>query len=281
MASLEKLQALSIAKNLGHAWLLVDVHIDALLKLAETFSQWLLCTNKQGNAACYKCRECTLFIAGTNPDFCLITPQADKASILVEDIRALSNFTVTKPQFSQQKIVLLYPAEAMHKQSSNALLKNLEEPCSNTIFLLLTKHPNLLLKTVVSRCQILHFGLQLTTHMLTDKKNIIQQIYIDLEAIWVKKNVTSVQIVDSWLKQWPNDVLYCLELVITDIITLKYTQSPALARNFCAELVEIAVKILPSKIWAVLSKLRQVQLWLASNNKPNMHLVLEDILASR
>lgn len=283
MASLEILQSLSLADTLSHAWLLVSADSAGLLQVAKEFSQWLLCANKDGNVACAKCRECNLFLAGTNPDFYLVTPHADKTSILVEDVRAITDFVITKPQFGAKKVVLLYPAEGMHKQSANALLKSLEEPCTDTIFLLLTKNPNLLLKTIVSRCQVLYLNDALadTGSTSVNKQDIITQMYRDLDAMWVKRSMTSVQIVDAWLKHWPDDVLYCLELIVTDMLMLNYTQTASLSRTFCADLLELTAKVLPNKLWAILNKLRQVQSWLGTNNKPNMQLALEDILATR
>ena len=106
-------------------------------------------------------------------------------------------------------------------------------------------------------------------------------MYRDLDAMWVKRSMTSVQIVDAWLKHWPDDVLYCLELIVTDMLMLNYTQTASLSRTFCADLLELTAKVLPNKLWAILNKLRQVQSWLGKNNKPNMQLALEDILATR
>lgn len=46
----------------------------------------------------------------------------------------------------------VYPAEAMTTESSNSLLKMLEEPPANTLFILTTNHLDALLPTILSRC---------------------------------------------------------------------------------------------------------------------------------
>jgi len=50
-------------------------------------------------------------------------------------------------------VVLLSPAEAMNRATANALLKSLEEPIANTLFILVASEPHRLLPTIRSRCQ--------------------------------------------------------------------------------------------------------------------------------
>ena len=57
---------------------------------------------------------------------------------------------------SEKKIVLIIDAHLLNEASSNCLLKTLEEP-SNGIFILLTSKLNLLLDTIISRCQLVKF----------------------------------------------------------------------------------------------------------------------------
>ena len=54
---------------------------------------------------------------------------------------------------SEKKIILILDAHLLNEPASNCLLKTLEEP-SNGIFILLTSKLNLLLDTIISRCQI-------------------------------------------------------------------------------------------------------------------------------
>lgn len=274
--AIAKLQTLHNAKKLPHAWLFVGADTKAILKIAEEFSQWLLCVNRQGNLACGTCKTCNLFLAHTHPDFCIITPQIDKKTILIDDMRILAEFTAAKPQFSQNKIVLIYPAEAMHIQSANSLLKSLEEPHGNTIFLLLSKHSDLLLKTIISRCQILHFSSEPRDHK--DSKDIIQRMVDDLSNIYIAKTLTPTQIVEGWIKQWPHEVLYWFELVLTDLIRFKYTQDTRLLKNCCPEHMILSQAISVVKLWNIYERLVQARYWLGMKQNPNMQLLLEDIL---
>lgn len=276
--ALAKLQALNTNASLPHAWLFTGPDTNYKLQIANTFSQWLLCTNRQGNIACGTCKSCQLFSAGTHTDFCVITPQEDSTTIVIDDVRRLNDFITGKPQFSSKKIVLLYPAEKMNKQAANALLKNLEEPGPDTVLLLLSQHQDLLLKTIVSRCQMLPFAA--TNSAVNIDPQVIAQLVKDLIAVWVNKTVTPIQLVEQWVKQWPHEVLYCLELVLCDAMVCKYTQDANLLRYpaLQAEQAVLVNAIPESKLWAVVDSVQQARTWVGRGHKPNLQLILENIV---
>ena len=108
------------------------------------------------------------------PDFLIIKPDsllATKSSrssdheqtiknrseiIKIAQIRHIKTFLGQKSINSGKKIVLIIDAHLLNEAASNCLLKTLEEP-SNGIFILLTSKLNLLLDTIISRCQIVRF----------------------------------------------------------------------------------------------------------------------------
>ncbi len=109
-----------------------------------------------------------------HPDFLIIepdSPMATKSSrisdpertakngseiIKIAQIRNIKAFLGQKSIDSEKKIVLIIDAHLLNEAASNCLLKTLEEP-SNGIFILLTSKLNLLLDTIISRCQIIRF----------------------------------------------------------------------------------------------------------------------------
>ena len=109
-----------------------------------------------------------------HPDFLIIEPDsllATKSSgsfdlektiksgseiIKIAQIRNIKTFLGQKSINSEKKIVLIIDAHLLNEAASNCLLKTLEEP-SNGIFILLTSKLNLLLDTIISRCQIVRF----------------------------------------------------------------------------------------------------------------------------
>ena len=76
--------------------------------------------------------------------------------IKIAQIRNIKTFLSQKSINSEKKVVLIIDAHLLNEAASNCLLKTLEEP-SNGIFILLTSKLNLLLETIISRCQIVRF----------------------------------------------------------------------------------------------------------------------------
>ncbi len=76
--------------------------------------------------------------------------------IKIAQIRNIKTFLSQKSINSEKKIVLIIDAHLLNEAASNCLLKTLEEP-SKGIFILLTSKLNLLLDTIISRCQIVRF----------------------------------------------------------------------------------------------------------------------------
>ena len=109
-----------------------------------------------------------------HPDFLVIKPDsllATKSSassnlettikngseiIKIAQIRNIKTFLGQKSINSEKKIVLILDAHLLNEAASNCLLKILEEP-NNGIFILLTSKLNLLLDTIISRCQLVRF----------------------------------------------------------------------------------------------------------------------------
>ena len=90
-----------------------------------------------------------------NPD--LEKPKNSGSEIIkIAQIRNIKNFLGQKSINSEKKIVLIIDAHLLNEAASNCLLKTLEEP-SNGMFILLTSKLNILLDTIISRCQIVRF----------------------------------------------------------------------------------------------------------------------------
>ena len=84
------------------------------------------------------------------------TTKSGSEIIKIAQIRNINTFLGQKSINSEKKIVLIIDAHLLNEAASNCLLKTLEEP-NNGIFILLTSELNLLLDTIISRCQIVRF----------------------------------------------------------------------------------------------------------------------------
>lgn len=126
-------------------------------RFAEAFAAMLLCDSPQQGLACGDCRGCKLWRAGSHPDFLRVEPEKEGGPLKVEQIRQLGGFVGRTSAREGARVVWLAPAEAMNVNAANALLKNLEEPASSVIFLLISDAPSGLLPTIRSRCQTVPF----------------------------------------------------------------------------------------------------------------------------
>ncbi len=77
--------------------------------------------------------------------------------ITVKQIRELGEFMGMTAALSPWRVAVIDSMDELNKEASNALLKMVEEPPSNTLFLLVSHAPGRLLPTIRSRCRLLHF----------------------------------------------------------------------------------------------------------------------------
>ena len=111
--------------------------------------------------------------------------------IKIAQIRNIKNFLSRKSINSEKKIVLIINAHLLNEAASNCLLKTLEEP-SNGIFILLTSKLNLLLNTIISRCQIIRFR----SFSRNEIKSILKN-YLDSSKIKICKNLKAEDLITS------------------------------------------------------------------------------------
>lgn len=104
---------------------------------------------------CGECRSCRHIASGQHPDVQVIEP--DGAILKIEQIRTLEADAALVPYEARWKVFILAGAERMNEQAANALLKTLEEPAKDTVFILLTGTVAALPSTIASRCQTVTF----------------------------------------------------------------------------------------------------------------------------
>lgn len=138
--------------RLPHALLLVGQSGIGTLELARAMAQYLLCGAPHPGRSCGQCRACLLIQADSHPDLYWVTSEEGAQSIKIAQIREMTEFTNKTAQQGGRKLVVLSPAEAMNANSANALLKSLEEPSGDCVYLLVSEQPAFLMATIRSRC---------------------------------------------------------------------------------------------------------------------------------
>jgi DNA polymerase-3 subunit delta' len=105
-----------------------------------------------------------LIEAGSHPDFQRLQRQfrektGDYArNITIDQVRGLQGLFGTTPTFSNRRVVVIDAIDDLERGAANALLKSLEEPPPDSLFLLVSHAPGRLLPTIRSRCRLLRFS---------------------------------------------------------------------------------------------------------------------------
>jgi len=158
-----------------------------------------------------------------HPDFLIIEPDsllATKSSvsddlekttksgsevIKIAQIRNIKTFLSQRSINSEKKIVLIIDAHLLNEAASNCLSKTLEEP-SNGIFILLTSKLNLLLDTIISRCQIVRFRSFSSKQIKSTLKE-----YLDTSKSKINANLKFEDLINS-ANGSPNQLLKNIEI---------------------------------------------------------------------
>ena len=112
------------------------------------FAAALVCTDVE--PPCGVCRACRQVAADAHPDVLVVAPQ--EGTLKIDPVRDLQRDLALSPYSAHYRIALLLDMHLATEEAGNALLKTLEEPPAETIFLLISHRPGQLLPTIRSRC---------------------------------------------------------------------------------------------------------------------------------
>ncbi len=124
--------------------------------LALRFSQSLNCLQPpEKGGYCGICRSCQRIEKMAHPDLHIIQSQEMGGVLKVDEIRELQHSLSLTPYEAQFRVALILRFEEANLSTANALLKTLEEPSSRVVMILTADNSEMLLPTIVSRCEVL------------------------------------------------------------------------------------------------------------------------------
>jgi len=141
--------------ELHHAIILHGPSPDALRDVAIRIARTLNCLNGTTGDDCTSCQRIERRM---HPDVHMTEVGAEKKLISVEQVRDIVAAAGMRPYEGRTKVFIIDPADALSAGGSNSLLKTLEEPTRDTVFILLTRSYDLLLPTIKSRSQQIFIG---------------------------------------------------------------------------------------------------------------------------
>lgn len=125
--------------------------------VAKTFCAHIACVGDV--KPCGECPACKKVMNSIHPDIVHVSLLEKSTRITIVQIRELGERLKFHPLEASKKMALIDDAHLMTESSANSLLKLLEEPPSNTHFILITKQLGAMLPTIRSRCQKISFSL--------------------------------------------------------------------------------------------------------------------------
>ena len=170
-------------QRLPHALILSGKEGLGKQALALAMAKYLLCASPT-KQACESCKHCSLLKAGYHPDLWFIEPEEGSHVIKIEQIRQLTAGLQQTATAAQYQVAIIFPAENMNASAANALLKSLEEPQGNIVFILVAHQPHKLPATILSRSQIMSCT------------NYVEDIAID----WLKLKISQPEQVEFLYK---------------------------------------------------------------------------------
>ncbi len=139
----------------SHAYLFVGAPGSGKLDAAWALAQALLC-ERDGEHGCGACDGCIRVARHTHPDVHYFAPES-ATGYLIAQVRDLLDDVALAPIRARHKVYIVDRAEQLRANTANALLKTLEEPPANVTFVLLGTSTDVMLPTIVSRCQCVPF----------------------------------------------------------------------------------------------------------------------------
>ena len=176
--------------RIPHAQLYTGAEGVGKLALALAVAQYICCEHREGGESCGRCPSCVQFAKLSHPDLHFVFPMATRDGVkvcsdMVDTFRSavLKNPYISleewmneasdgktvqiyaaegeeiirkltfKPYQGQYKVMIVWIPEKMHEACANKVLKILEEPSPDTVFMLVSDRVDNVLGTIYSRCQ--------------------------------------------------------------------------------------------------------------------------------
>lgn len=141
-------------RKASHAYLFLGAPGSGKLDAAWALAQALIC--ESGEGACGACDACVRVARHTHPDVHYLAPES-ATGYLIAQIRDLLDDVSMAPIRAPRKVYIIDHADQLRASSANAMLKTLEEPPEDVVFVLLGTVADTVLPTIVSRCQCVPF----------------------------------------------------------------------------------------------------------------------------
>lgn len=176
-----------ITKKISHAYLFAGPRGTGKTSAAKIFAKAVNCHHQTDGEPCNECELCQAITAGQLNDVIEIDAASNNGVEQIRDIRDKVKYAPTQADY---KVYIIDEVHMLSTGAFNALLKTLEEPPTNVIFILATTEPHKIPLTIISRVQRFDFrrisakdAFERMKYILDQKKVAYQE-----DALWVIAN---------------------------------------------------------------------------------------------
>ena len=211
-------------KQTTHAYLFAGPRGTGKTSCAKLFAKALNCPNQVNGDPCNECETCKAITAGRLNDVIEIDAASNNG---VEEIRDIRDKVKYAPTQADYKVYIIDEVHMLSTSAFNALLKTLEEPPANVVFILATTDPHKIPATIISRTQRFDFK-RITSGAILERMEYIlkqKQFEYDEKALNVIARAAeggmrdALSILDQVLSFGDNKVTLDNALLVTGSVT--------------------------------------------------------------
>ena len=166
-------------EKISHAYLFSGPRGTGKTSVAKIFAKAMNCPNQVGGEPCNNCYICQAVTNGSLEDVIEMDAASNNGVDEIRDIRDKSTYA---PSVAHYKVYIIDEVHMLSTGAFNALLKTLEEPTPNVVFILATTELHKIPATILSRVQRFEFKSIKTQDIRDHIFHILEKEGIDYES---------------------------------------------------------------------------------------------------